>query len=100
AEGRTVARLAISSGVPKRPEGMRPRAFFSASGVAMRREKAPSVWMGPGAIAFKRMFAWPHSTASERVMASTPALAQADGSAKAGPVQAYLVTIETIAPFD
>ncbi len=29
-----------------------------------------------------------HSTASERVSATTPALAQADGSTKAEPVQA------------
>src|SRR5207253_7434769 len=69
-----------------------------ASGLAIRREKAPSVGMGPGAIAFKRMPAWPHSTARERVIARTPAFAQAEGSANAVPVQAYVVVIDTIAP--
>jgi hypothetical protein len=74
------------------------RAFFSASAPAMSRENAPSVGIGPGAIALTRIPACPHSTASERVMASTPALAQAEGRANAVPVQAYVVTIDTMAP--
>src|SRR6202022_2924526 len=97
-ESRNAARLATSSGRPKRARGIRPSAFFSASGLASRREKAPSVGIGPGAIAFRRIPACPHSTARDRVIARTPAFAQAEGSANAVPVQAYVVTIDTIAP--
>ena len=45
-----------------------------------RRDHAPSVGNGPGAMALQRILYFAHSTASERVMASTPALAQADGT--------------------
>ena len=45
-----------------------------------RRSQAPLVGNGPGAMALLRMPYFAHSTASERVMASTPAFAQALGT--------------------
>ena len=43
-------------------------------------DQAPSVGNGPGATALNRMPRPPHSTASERVIATTPAFAIADGT--------------------
>src|SRR5438105_353645 len=57
------ARLASSSCVPKRPRGLRFLASSSNDFTGIRRENAPSVGIGPGAIAFKRMPRLPHSTA-------------------------------------
>ena len=77
---------------------MRRRACSSSSPV-IRRENAPSVGNGPGATAFSRIPYAAHSTASERVMATTPALAAADGSTNAEPVSAYVVATERTSPF-
>ena len=54
---------------------------------------------GPGAIALNRILYLPHSTASDLVIAKTPAFAAADGTTKGEPVQAYVVTILKILPF-
>ncbi len=67
---------------------MRRRACFSISEPGIRRLKAPSVGNGPGAMALRRIPCSAHSTASERIIASTPALAQAEGRTKADPVSA------------
>src|SRR5581483_11650329 len=86
---------------PVRPAGI----FFliksapdSPKPAGISRDHAPSVGNGPGAIAFARILWCAHSTASERVIASTPALAHADGTTYAEPVHAYVVTIERIDP--
>src|SRR5690349_8373294 len=93
-----VARFAISAGSPKRPRGIRDSVCAFAFSSAIRREKAPSVGIGPGAIAFSRIPAEPHSTASERVIARTPAFAQAEGRTYAEPLQTYVAAIETMEP--
>src|SRR6185503_9698504 len=90
------AASAISRGVPNRLSGTRLRAISSKEGSGISRENAPSVGTGPGAIAFTRTPYAAHSTASERVIANTPALAHADGSTNAEPVHAYVVTMFTI----
>ena len=51
-----------------------------------------------GAIAFSRIPYLPHSLASERVSASTPALATTEGTTKPEPVQAYVVTMLKTTP--
>ena len=51
-----------------------------SSGLGISRSHAPGVGKGPGAMAFSVMPYFAHSTASERVSASTPALAAADGT--------------------
>src|SRR5438034_11552578 len=61
-------------------------------------DHAPSVGNGPGAIAFTRIFFLPHSAARERVSASTPPFAEADGTTYADPVNAYVVTMFSITP--
>src|ERR1700754_4722794 len=65
--------------------GCDSRACSSNCFEGMRRDQAPSVGNGPGAIALTRILYFAHSTASEVVMARTPALAQADGTTKAEP---------------
>src|SRR5437660_6448438 len=82
------AALAISSGVPNRFSGTRFFAISSSAGSGISRENAPSVGTGPGAMALTRIPYAAHSTASDRVITSTPALAQAEGSTNAEPVQA------------
>ena len=67
---------------------MRRRACFSISDPGISRLNAPSVGKGPGATAFNRMPYVAHSTASDRVRASTPALATADGRTNAEPLSA------------
>jgi hypothetical protein len=73
-------------------------ASRSSDDVGSSRDHAPSVGKGPGAIALQRMPYVAHSTASERVIASTPAFAAADGTTKAEPVHAYVVTMFRIQP--
>src|SRR3954452_16638365 len=86
---------------PKRPAGIffevMPASMSSTPG-GTRRDHAPSVGNGPGAIALQRILYFAHSTASERIIASTPALAHADGPPWAEPVHAYGVTIDRIDP--
>ena len=65
---------------PKRPTGMRAFQSASISAFGTRRCQAPSVGKGPGAMALSRMPWRPHSAARLRVMASTPALAMAEGT--------------------
>src|SRR5580704_1106113 len=74
--------LPISAGVPQRPRGILRRACSSITVSTagppagwVNALRTPSVGMGPGAVAFTRIFAGAHSTASVRVRASTPALA-------------------------
>lgn len=62
------------------------------------RADAPSVGMTPGAMAFRRMPCRPHSTASDLVMASMPALDMADGTTNGEPVQTQVTTMDTTAP--
>src|ERR1700678_1706707 len=80
------ARLANSSGVPNLPRGFLFFAAPASSGRGSKREKAPSVGIGPGEMAFIRIPRLPHSTARLRVSACTPALATADGTTYAEPV--------------
>ena len=61
-------------------------------------DHAPSVGNAPGAMAFARILCRAHSTASDRVIARTPAFAAADGMTYAEPVHAYGVMIERIDP--
>src|ERR1700722_5204842 len=82
---RKAARLVSSSWRPKRFMGWDARAWSSYCFEGMRRDQAPSVGNGPGAMALTRILYFAHSTASEVVMARTPALAQADGTTKAEP---------------
>ena len=77
---RYAARLASSSCWPTRFSGMRLSAISPSSGLGISRSHAPGVGKGPGAMAFSVMPYFAHSTASERVIASTPALAAADGT--------------------
>src|SRR6185436_4245382 len=58
----------------------------------------PSVGKGPGAIPFTRILCFAHSTASERVVAITPAFAAALGITKPLPVHAYVVRMLRIDP--
>ncbi len=97
-ETRKAARLVSSSCSPKRRSGMRAFASASTSGVGISADQAPSVGKGPGAMAFTRIPYVAHSTASERVIASTPAFPAADGTTKAEPVQAYVVTMLSTLP--
>ncbi len=60
--------------------------FFSISLSGTKRDHAPLVGNGPGAIAFTLIPYSAHSNANERVIARTPALLQAEGSTKAHPV--------------
>jgi hypothetical protein len=53
--------------------------------LGINRDHAPSVGNGPGAIAFNRMLYRAHSTASDRVIANTPAFAAAEGTMYADP---------------
>src|SRR6266404_9249346 len=95
---RNTAASAISRGVPNRLRGMRLRAISSIEGSGISRENAPSVGTGPGAMALTRILYAAHSTASDRVRASTPAFAHAEGSTNADPVQAYVVRMLRMAP--
>ena len=58
---------------------MRLSITSPSSGLGIRRSHAPGVGNGPGAMAFMVMPYFAHSTANERVIANTPALAAADG---------------------
>ncbi len=62
---RNTAALATSPGVPRRPIGTRARRRSHASSVTTRL--APSVGVGPGAIALTRILRGPNSAAAERV---------------------------------
>ena len=91
-ELRNIASPAISSAVPTRPRGL-PRPILSQSTPSVSPPKPTpvlsiQVGKGPGAMAFRRIPRRAHSTASDRVIATTPALAQAEGSTNAEPVQA------------
>ena len=72
---RNAARLVSSWCLPKRFMGFELRECSSNSFEGMSRDQAPSVGNGPGAMALRRMLYLPHSTASEVVIARTPALA-------------------------
>src|SRR5216683_6106262 len=54
--------------------------------------------MGPGASAFTRMPYLAHSTASDIVIACTAALAIADGTTNAEPVQTQVVSVDSTLP--
>src|SRR6202020_3462179 len=98
---RKAARLVSSSWRPKRFIGCDSRACSSYCFEGMRRDQAPSVGNGPGAMALTRILYFAHSTASEVCRAGTPALAQADGTTKAEPefAAAYVVTmLRTLPP--
>ena len=65
---------------PNRFNGTRFFIFFSIfKPGGTNRFHAPFVGNGPGAIAFERILYFAHSTAKERVIASTPAFADAEG---------------------
>src|SRR6266403_574989 len=95
---RNAAKLANSSMVPNRPRGIRFFAASSSSGRGNKRENAPSVGIGPGAMAFIRIPRLPHSTARLRVSACTPAFATADGTTYAEPVVVYVVVMLSTTP--
>src|SRR5262249_48020751 len=82
---RKTAKLVSSWCLPKRFMGFALRVCSSNSLEGMSRDQAPSVGNGPGAMAFSRMLYLAHSTAREVVIASTPALAQEDGTTKPEP---------------
>src|SRR5258708_25559060 len=82
---RKAARLVNSSWRPKRFIGLFSRACSSYCFEGIRRDHAPSVGNGPGAMALMRMRYLAHSTASEVVIAKTPALAHAEGTTNADP---------------
>ena len=65
----------------------------------IKRDHAPFVGNGPGAIALNRMLCLPHSTASDLVIANTPAFAAAEGTTYGDPVHAYVVTMLRTFPF-
>lgn len=96
---RKAARSPISSAVPTRRIGLvaaaRCSGLFSPG---RRRASMPSVGISPGAIAFSRMPCRPHSTASDFVMASTPAFDMAEGTTKGAPVRTQVTMIDTTAP--
>src|SRR5271168_2727174 len=75
-------------------------ARSSYSGEGISRDHAPSVGNGPGAMALNRMRYFAHSTASERVIASTPAFAHADGTTypEPDPTPAYVVAMFSTLP--
>src|SRR4029077_7519087 len=97
---RKAARLVSSSWRPKRFMGWDSFACSSNCFDGMRRDHAPSVGNGPGAMAFKRIRYFDHSTAREVVMARTPAFAQAEGTTKPEPqfAEAYVVTMLSTLP--
>ena len=66
---------------PTRLSGMRSFIFFlmpNPGGASL--DHAPLVGKGPGAMATVRIPYFAHSTAKERVIANTPAFAQAEGT--------------------
>src|SRR5260370_11532137 len=79
------ARVVSSSWRQKRFIGFELRECSSNCFEGMRRDHAPSVGKGPGAMALRRMLYLAHSTASEVGMVSTPALAHAESTTKAEP---------------
>ena len=70
--------------VPRRPSGVSPTARARAGPTSRRRTPSVSA-IGPGAIPLTRMPYRPHSTASTRVSASTPAFAAETCSCAAVP---------------
>src|SRR2546422_8210556 len=62
--------------------------------LGISRLHAPSVGKRPGTMAQVRIPLGPHSTARLLVMASTPALAIADGTVKGAPISADTVRID------
>src|SRR5436309_1576086 len=95
---RYAARFANSSGLPNRFIGWAALSRAAYSGDGISRDHAPSVGNGPGAIAFTRTPNRAHSIASDRVIASTPAFAHADGTTNPDPLSAYVVTILRTVP--
>src|SRR5246127_5573652 len=97
---RKAARLVSSSCFPKRFIGCLLMACSSNCFVGIRRDHAPSVGNGPGAMAFRRIWYFAHSTAKEVVIASTPALAHAEEMTKAEPqfAAAYVVAMFSTLP--
>src|SRR5262245_10897925 len=80
--------------------GCDSRARSSNSLEGTRRDQAPSVGNGPGAMALRRILYLAHSTAREVVMARTPALAQEEGTTNADPqlAAAYVVVMLSTLP--
>src|SRR5258708_22809426 len=77
---RNAARLLSSSWRPKRFMGFELRECSSNCFEGMRRDHAPSVGNGPGAMALRRMVYLAHSTDRDVVIASTPAVAHDYGT--------------------
>src|SRR5215467_11106876 len=92
---RNAARFVSSWCLPKRRMGLELRACSSNSLEGIRRDHAPSVGNGPGAMALRRIPYLAHSMASEVVMARTPALPHAEGTMKPEPqlAAAYVVVM-------
>src|SRR5437763_9895912 len=87
-EHSAVAHQAISSIVASRPAGTVRATRASSSGVGHSAAPAPSVAVGPGQIVFTRIPWDAHSTASVRVIATSPALAAAECTVPGPPVHA------------
>ena len=103
-----------SAGSPIRPVGSRFNIDSLNEPVGSSRDHAPFVSIGPGAMATKRRPYRPHSAASDRVKALTPAarpknyairrawpqlpFADADGATNPDPTSAYVVEIDRNTP--
>ncbi|KEH08237.1 hypothetical protein GY14_21435 [Delftia tsuruhatensis] len=96
------AMLPMSSPVPRRRVGLSRRRRSAESSLpsilGRRRWLAPWVGITPGAIALNRMRLGPHSTASDLVMASSPALDMAEGTTKGEPVSTQVTTMDSTEP--
>src|ERR1700722_13870682 len=91
--------MLASSGIsPTRPIGLPGALEAPRAAPGLSRAQAPSVGKGPGAMALKRMFLGPHSTASDWVMMLRPALDIAEGTVKGPPFHTQVVRIEVTAP--
>ena len=66
--------LAMSSGVPRRPSGVREMAYFCVASSISSMASRPSVTVTPGETPTTRIFFGPSSMARTRVMTSTAAL--------------------------
>src|SRR5690349_10711747 len=86
---RYAARLASSWCSPTRFKGMRSAGSnFLTRSPGSSLLHAPSVGNGPGAMALLRILYFAHSTARDRVNASTPAFPHAEGTTYPEPVHA------------
>ena len=77
---RNAARFCSSDISPGRICGLVSRERAPGSSPGFRRLLIPSVGISPGPIAFSRTPYFAHSTASERVIAASPALLIAEGT--------------------